>query len=732
MENDSNREIERLRLRISALEQLLAAYEQTVLEQATRIESAMQRASDQAEALHAIVAGTAVAIGKDFFHSLVSHLASVLKVRYAVIGELKDPGIERIRTLAVWADKGFAENCEYDLRGTPCEQVIHRKTVCHHPRGVQQLFPHDRVLAEMEVESYWGAPLLLDEAGRPLGLLVVMHDQPLPFAESITQLSAVFAARAGAELKRKRAEEALRDSESRYRLFFESNPHPMWVYDRETLSFLAVNGAAVAHYGYSEDEFLAMTIKDIRPPEDVPALLDHLAKVTTDFNLSGNWRHRKKDGTIIDVDISRHALNFRGRPAELILVHDMTDRKRAEEALRRSEEQFASFMDNLPGFAWIKDARGKYVYANRYFQETFGVGREQCYGKTDVDIFPPDTAAQCIDNDRQVMQTGRESGTIETFRLKDGLHYGLVRKFPVFDRSGRQMSVAGISVDITDLRRAEETLRAASERLLKQEFALLDLIQCEAFTPDPDVALQQITEVAARTLNVERASIWRYAEDRSRIRCIDLYELSKHRHSAGAELQAASHPAYFHALATSKIIVANDAHQDARTRELSKAYLSPLGISALMDVPIRFFGRLEGVLCHEVVGSRRQWMQDEQIFATAMVSLVTLAYERWERKRAEQALQESESALRSFFNSSPLMMGTVEVLDDELLHISGNAASARFFGTTDEAMQNRRAGELGIPETIVRNWVERCRESERRGGPVRFEYDRETPDGVKR
>ena len=83
MENDSNREIERLRLRISALEQLLAAYEQTVLEQATRIESAMQRASDQAEALHAIVAGTAVAIGKDFFHSLVSHLASVLKDRRA-------------------------------------------------------------------------------------------------------------------------------------------------------------------------------------------------------------------------------------------------------------------------------------------------------------------------------------------------------------------------------------------------------------------------------------------------------------------------------------------------------------------------------------------------------------------------------------------------------------------------------------------------------------------------
>src|SRR6185436_12315203 len=111
------------------------------------------------------------------------------------------------------------------------------------------------------------------------------------------------------EAERRLAEEALRDSEKRYRLLFESNPFPMWVYDVETLSFLAVNAAVVRRYGYSAEEFLNMTIKDIRPSEDVPALLDRISKVSevsVEPNDSGTWRHQKKDGSIMDVEITSH------------------------------------------------------------------------------------------------------------------------------------------------------------------------------------------------------------------------------------------------------------------------------------------------------------------------------------------------------------------------------------------------------------------------------------------
>src|SRR5438128_10446985 len=89
-----------------------------------------------------------------------------------------------------------------------------------------------------------------------------------------------------------------------YRLLFEKNPQPMWVFDEETLQFMAVNEAAIQHYGYSRTEFLAMTIEDIRPPEDVQALLDDVGKHSRGIDRAGTWRHLKKSGEIIDVEVT--------------------------------------------------------------------------------------------------------------------------------------------------------------------------------------------------------------------------------------------------------------------------------------------------------------------------------------------------------------------------------------------------------------------------------------------
>ena len=138
---------------------------------------------------------------------------------------------------------------------------------------------------------------------------------------------------------RKQAEQALRESEGRYRLLFESNPQPMWVYDLETLAFVAVNEAAIFHYGYSREEFLSMTIKDIRSPEDVPALSDTVLQTRPGVTAAGTWSHRKKDGSHIDVDIVSHPLIFAGRKAKLVLANDITERKRNEQTLRETEAQ---------------------------------------------------------------------------------------------------------------------------------------------------------------------------------------------------------------------------------------------------------------------------------------------------------------------------------------------------------------------------------------------------------
>ena len=133
--------------------------------------------------------------------------------------------------------------------------------------------------------------------------------------------------------ERTRAEAALRESEVRYREIFDHNPHPMWVFDAESLAFLAVNDAAVAHYGYSREEFLALTILDIRPPEDRAALLGHLDGHATGRDVAGTWRHCRKDGSTIAVEVTSHALTFAGRRAKLVLAHDVTERARLDAEL---------------------------------------------------------------------------------------------------------------------------------------------------------------------------------------------------------------------------------------------------------------------------------------------------------------------------------------------------------------------------------------------------------------
>ncbi|MEO8217650.1 MAG: PAS domain S-box protein [Acidobacteriota bacterium] len=165
------------------------------------------------------------------------------------------------------------------------------------------------------VDSSW--TLLRHEQGEPKGILVLDMD-----------LSA-----------RKNAEAQLEESEERYRLLFDRNPHPTWVYDKETLCFLAVNEAAVRHYGYSRDEFLHMTIKDIRPREEIAELLRMVQEESESpaARVYGIVKHKKKDGTLLDVEIASSEITFSGRPAGLVLANDVTERRRSEQQFLRAQ-----------------------------------------------------------------------------------------------------------------------------------------------------------------------------------------------------------------------------------------------------------------------------------------------------------------------------------------------------------------------------------------------------------
>lgn len=155
---------------------------------------------------------------------------------------------------------------------------------------------------------------------------------------------------------RHRAQEALATREETFRAMFSQNPHAMWVFDRETLRFLEVNDAAVAQYGYSREEFLAMTIADIRPKTHLPALVEFLHGERPPYHLAGEWLHRRKDGSLLSVEISVHALTYEGREAGLVAAYDVTARARAERRLAEAVRIERLATERLRALNEMKDA----------------------------------------------------------------------------------------------------------------------------------------------------------------------------------------------------------------------------------------------------------------------------------------------------------------------------------------------------------------------------------------
>jgi len=205
---------------------------------------------DEIPAFLALVEGTASSTGDEFFQSLVRHLSSAIGARYAFIAEFAD-GNTRVRTLAYWCRDRIVSNVEYDLGGTPCEEVV-KGSLCHHPTGVKDIFPRDRPLVEMGIESYIGVPLI-DPAGNHLGHLAAFDERPMPSEPRRLLIFRIFAARAAAELARLRLMRSLRESEERYRDLYEEAPIAYVLEDLES-RFISANGAALRILGLKPEE----------------------------------------------------------------------------------------------------------------------------------------------------------------------------------------------------------------------------------------------------------------------------------------------------------------------------------------------------------------------------------------------------------------------------------------------------------------------------------------------
>src|ERR1051326_7302750 len=187
---------------------------------------------------------------------------------------------------------------------------------------------------------------------------------------------------------RMQAEEKLRESEMQYRLLFEANPNPMWVYDIDTTQFLQVNQATVEQYGFTREEFLSMTIKDIRPQEELQRFLAEYEVWDKTSNIDGDmWIHSKKDGTRMTVQVTSRALTFQGRNARLVVGVDITEKLEAEKQRWASQELFATvFHSNPEGITISTFDEGRYLEVNPSFSKIVGFERDELLGKTALEL----------------------------------------------------------------------------------------------------------------------------------------------------------------------------------------------------------------------------------------------------------------------------------------------------------------------------------------------------------
>ena len=256
--------------------------------------------------------------------------------------------------------------------------------------------------------------------------------------------------------------------EELFRLLFERNPVPMWVIDRESLRFLAVNDAAIAGYGYSHDQFMAMTAPDLRPIEDRERFAQFLRTLEETQFTENIGQHLTSAGTMIDVSVSSRTLIYAGRNARLAAIHDITKAKLAENKLRRTQHFLDAVIENVPAPIMVKDvsaANGdtagcQYTLINRAFEGLFGVSRAQIVGKTVAELYPKERADFIVAENNEALRSEHPIILADhpVHTAKNGVRMCTATTVAVRDDQQAPQYIVTVLQDVTERKRTEQRI----------------------------------------------------------------------------------------------------------------------------------------------------------------------------------------------------------------------------------------------------------------------------------
>ena len=272
--------------------------------------------------------------------------------------------------------------------------------------------------------------------------------------------------------ERRLSEEALRESEERHRVLFESSRDAIMIIAPPSWNFTSGNPTSIRMFGARDEyDFCSRPPWKYSPefqPDGRPSVEKAKEMIQTamrDGSTFFEWMHRRTDGEEFPATVLLSRIEISGQVLLQATVRDITKRKQAEEAVKESEERLQSILDNSTAVIYVKDLDGRYILINHWFETLFNVDRVSVKGKTDYDIFPREMADAFRKNDLKVIKAKAPIEFDEIALHDDGIHSYISIKFPLFNSAGEIYAVCGISTDITERKTAEEQLQQKSREL---------------------------------------------------------------------------------------------------------------------------------------------------------------------------------------------------------------------------------------------------------------------------
>ncbi|MCF7814404.1 MAG: PAS domain S-box protein [Candidatus Cloacimonetes bacterium] len=453
--------------------------------------------------------------------------------------------------------------------------------------------------------------------------------------------------------ERKKAEEALKKSENRLNRALENIPDVVVIYDKE-LKIQFINEATTRLTGRPVSDFIGKLEEEVWPPEVYNVYVPMLQE---SFN-TGNLKVLDTDLSLPNGDI----LNLRitcvplfdeyGDVIEVMgVTNNYTDRKKAEEALRKSEERFRIAQEFSPdGFTILHPLRNEkneivdfiWIFENQTIAEINGTEPKDIIGKRLLDLFPSHKDTILFETYKDVANTGK-SKILEDIYADEILSVETWLRLVVVPMG---VDIAILAQDISERKQTEELIRESAERVKMQRNLIAKLSFEDALVNKPvDEALKILTTQLAKILKVERTSVWLLTDNDKLLKRKMLFDTASGFDSQIEVLDTAEFPSYFEALYKDSQIDADDAQNDPRTKELNESYFIPLQISSMLDSAIHHDGRIIGVLSAEHRGPKRKWHVDEESLASSLTNLISQLFVNAERKKIEQEIQKLNAEL---------------------------------------------------------------------------------------